>query len=240
MFITSRTSGGTRSRRPAHKARTARRLTSRYFSQATRRSAVHRVCRRGSRHRRQHPAPPGVKAYLAGAAPQIADQFEVGNEGTTKVTILTVVVIAIMLLLVYRSLVTMLLVLVTVLIEMSCGPWNRGLPGQLRGHRTVDVLRPIFSRCWSSRQAPTTRSSSWADITKTAAIGQDRETAYYNMYRGTAHVILGSGLTVAGAVFCLSFTRLPYFQSLGIPAAIGRPGGIGGGADPGARGDNHR
>ena len=41
------------------------------------------------------------------------------------------------------------------------------------------------------------------------------------MYRGTAHVILGSGLTIAGAVFCLSFTRLPYFQSLGIPAAIG-------------------
>jgi RND superfamily putative drug exporter len=32
---------------------------------------------------------------------------------------------------------------------------------------------------------------------------------------------LGSGLTVAGAVFCLSFTRLSYFQSLGIPAAIG-------------------
>ena len=41
------------------------------------------------------------------------------------------------------------------------------------------------------------------------------------MYRGTAHIILGSGLTIAGAVFCLSFTRLPYFQSLGIPAAIG-------------------
>ena len=41
------------------------------------------------------------------------------------------------------------------------------------------------------------------------------------MYRGTAHIILGSGLTIAGAVFCLTFTRLPYFQSLGIPAAIG-------------------
>ncbi len=41
------------------------------------------------------------------------------------------------------------------------------------------------------------------------------------MFRGTAHIVLGSGLTVAGAVFCLSFTRLPYFQSLGIPAALG-------------------
>src|SRR6202007_3458789 len=51
--------------------------------------------------------------------------------------------------------------------------------------------------------------------------GEDRETAFYTMYRGTAHVVLGSGLTVAGAVFCLRFTRLNYFQSLGIPAAIG-------------------
>ena len=41
------------------------------------------------------------------------------------------------------------------------------------------------------------------------------------MFRGTAHIVLGSGLTVAGAVACLSFTRLPYFQSLGIPAALG-------------------
>ena len=41
------------------------------------------------------------------------------------------------------------------------------------------------------------------------------------MFRGTIHVIVGSGLTIAGAVACLSFTRLPYFQSLGVPAAIG-------------------
>ena len=44
---------------------------------------------------------------------------------------------------------------------------------------------------------------------------------YYTMYRGTAHVVLGSGLTIAGATFCLHFTNLPYFQSLGIPLAIG-------------------
>ncbi len=51
--------------------------------------------------------------------------------------------------------------------------------------------------------------------------GEDRESAYYTMFGGTAHVVLGSGLTIAGATFCLSFTRLPYFQSLGVPLAIG-------------------
>ena len=39
--------------------------------------------------------------------------------------------------------------------------------------------------------------------------GEDRETAYYTAYRGVAHVILASGLTIAGATYCLSFTRLP-------------------------------
>ena len=65
------------------------------------------------------------------------------------------------------------------------------------------------------------RSSSSAVFTKRAYAGQDRVSAFYTMYRGTAHIILGSGLTIAGAVFCLNFTRLPYFQSLGIPAGIG-------------------
>jgi putative drug exporter of the RND superfamily len=41
------------------------------------------------------------------------------------------------------------------------------------------------------------------------------------MFRGSAHVVLGSGLTIAGAMYCLSFTRLPYFQTLGAPTAIG-------------------
>jgi RND superfamily putative drug exporter len=33
--------------------------------------------------------------------------------------------------------------------------------------------------------------------------------------------VLASGMTIAGATFCLSFTRLPYFQSLGVPLAVG-------------------
>jgi RND superfamily putative drug exporter len=52
-------------------------------------------------------------------------------------------------------------------------------------------------------------------------LGEDRESAFYTMFHGTAHVVLGSGMTIAGATFCLSFTRLPYFQSLGVPLAVG-------------------
>jgi len=166
------------------------------------------------------PAPPGVHAYVAGSAPQIADQFEVGNEGTVMVTLLTVAVIALMLLIVYRSPVTMIVALVTVLIEMSAARGivaflaNAGVIG-LSTYSTniltllviaagTDYIIFLLGRYHERRNE-----------------GLDKEVAFADMYRGTSHVILGSGLTIAGAVFCLYFTRLPYFQSLGIPAAIG-------------------
>jgi RND superfamily putative drug exporter len=56
--------------------------------------------------------------------------------------------------------------------------------------------------------------------------GADREAAYYEMFHGTAHVVLGSGLTIAGATYCLSFTRMPYFQTLGVPCAVGILAGV--------------
>jgi len=166
------------------------------------------------------PAPPGIKAYVAGPAPQVADQFEVGNEGTTKVTVLTVLVIAVMLLLVYRSIGTMLLVLITVLVEMSAARGivaflgNEGIIGLSTYSTNILTLLVIAA---GTDYAIFLMGRYHEDRSN----GIDRETSFYNMYRGTAHVILGSGLTVAGAVLCLSFTRLPYFKSLGVPAAIG-------------------
>ncbi len=56
--------------------------------------------------------------------------------------------------------------------------------------------------------------------------GAGREAAYYEMFNSTAPVVLGSGLTIAGASFCLSFTRLPFFQSLGPPCAAGIVAGV--------------
>jgi putative drug exporter of the RND superfamily len=166
------------------------------------------------------PTPAGIKAYVAGPAPQVADQFEVGNRDTTKVTILTVLVIAFMLLLVYRSVVTMLLVLFAVLIEMSAARGivsflaNSGFIGLSTYSTNILTLLVIAA---GTDYAIFVLGRYHEDRNS----GIDRRTAYFNMYRGTSHVILGSGLTVAGAVFCLTFTRLPYFKALGIPSAIG-------------------
>ena len=48
--------------------------------------------------------------------------------------------------------------------------------------------------------------------------GEDRETAYYTTFRSVTPVVLGSGLTIAGATYCLSFARLPYFRTMGVPS----------------------
>jgi RND superfamily putative drug exporter len=166
------------------------------------------------------PPPDGVKTYVAGPAALIADQFEVGSKGIAKVTAITLLVIVVMLLFVYRSVVTTILVLITVLIELAAA---RGVVSVLANYGIIglstyatnlltllaiaagtDYAIFVLGRYHEARQA-----------------GEDRETAFYTMFRGVAHVVLGSGLTVAGAVYCLSFTRLPYFQSLGIPSAMG-------------------
>ncbi|MDT5143810.1 MAG: putative drug exporter of the superfamily [Mycobacterium sp.] len=164
--------------------------------------------------------PPGVKAYVTGAAPLIADQFTEGSKGSNKVTALTVAVIAVMLFFVYRSFATTLLVLATVLIEMAAARGfvaflgNAGILG-LSTYATNLLTLLVIA-------AGTDYAIFFVGRYQEArTAGADREDAFYLMYRGTAHVVLGSGLTVASAVACLSFTRLPYFQSLGLPAAIG-------------------
>ena len=166
------------------------------------------------------PAPPGVKAYVTGAAPTITDNFEVGNEGTHKVTAITFIVIAVMLLIVYRSLVTMLVMLVVVMIELMAA---RGVVAVL-GHEGIIGLSTYATNLLTllAIAAGTDYAIFLVGRYQEARNkGLEREAAYYDMFRGTVHVIVGSGLTIVGAVACLYFTRLPYFQTLGVPAALG-------------------
>ena len=166
------------------------------------------------------PPPPGVNVYVTGPAPLASDMQHSGNKSILKITMVTVVIIFTLLLLVYRSIVTVILLLVMVGVELAAA---RGIVAFL-GHNDVLVLSTFsinmlvflsiaagtdygiffFGRYQEARQA-----------------GEDPETAYYSTYRGVAPVVLASGLTIAGAILCLSFTRLPYFHSMGIPCAVG-------------------
>lgn len=166
------------------------------------------------------PPPEGVSTYVTGATPLVADQFEVGSESTDRVTAITMLVIAAMLFLIYRSVGTTILVLLTVVVQLSAA---RGIVAALAHFGFIGLST------YSTNLLTLLVIAAGTDYAifflgryhEARQSGQDRETAYYTMYSGTAHVVMGSGLTIAGAVFCLSFTRLPYFQTLGVPAALG-------------------
>ena len=166
------------------------------------------------------PSPPGVKAYVSGPAALVADEFAVGEGGHLKVTGLTFGVIALMLLIVYRSITTTLLTLLAVAIQVAAA---RGLVAFL-GHVGIIPLSTYATNLLTLLAIAAATDYAiflLGRYQEARQAGEDRLAAYYTMYRSTAHVIIGSGLTVAAAVFCLRFTRTPYFQSLGIPAGLG-------------------
>src|SRR5271166_7122433 len=164
--------------------------------------------------------PPGVKAYVTGAGPLATDRRVYGDAGAKKITGVTLIVITVMLLVVYRSLFTTLCMLFTIGIELEAARGVIAVFGNnnLIGLSTFAVNLLIVLAIAAS----TDYVIFWVGRYQEARNrGLDRQAAYYNMFSGTAHVIVGSGLTVAGAMYCMSFTRLPYFHSLGVPCSLG-------------------
>lgn len=166
------------------------------------------------------PPPPGVSTYVTGPAPLVTDMNTAGDDSIFKITVVTVAVILIMLLFVYRSIVTVICVAVMVGVQVQAA---RGFIAYLGDHQylelsifAVNLLVSLgiaagtdyaiffFGRYHEARQA-----------------GEDPATAFYTTFRSVAKVVLASGTTIAAAIFCLSFTRLPYFQTIGVPGALG-------------------
>jgi putative drug exporter of the RND superfamily len=166
------------------------------------------------------PPPPGLKAYVTGPAPLTADQQHAGDKSLRLITMVTIGVILLMLLLVYRSITTVLLVLIMVFIELAAA---RGVVAFLGYHDLIGLSTFAVNLLTTLAIAAGTDYAIFlvGRYHEARQNGEDRQTAFYTMYHGTAPVILGSGLTIAGATYCLSFTRLPYFQTLGVPLAIG-------------------
>ncbi|MGA5538397.1 RND family transporter [Mycolicibacterium nivoides] len=169
--------------------------------------------------------PPGVKAYVTGPAALSADQHIAGDRSMRMIEALTFTVIIIMLLLVYRSIVTVILTLVMVVLSLSAA---RGVVAALGYYNIIGLSTFATNLLVTLAIAASTDYAIFliGRYQEARSVGEDREQSYYTMFHGTAHVVLGSGLTIAGATLCLHFTNLPYFQSLGIPLAIGMVTGV--------------
>ncbi|MBI3224394.1 MAG: MMPL family transporter [Mycolicibacterium cosmeticum] len=168
----------------------------------------------------KNPPPPGLQVFVTGGAPLISDQHHAGDKSIALVTMITLGVIALMLLIVYRSVVTMILTLLMVFMELGAA---RGVVAFLANADVIGLSTFAVNLLTLLVIAAGTDYAIFAigRYQEARGAGDERETAYYTMFGGTAHVVLGSGLTIAGAMLCLSFTRLPYFQTMGVPCAIG-------------------
>ena len=164
--------------------------------------------------------PPGVKVFVTGGPALQADQENAGNSSIRIIELVTVAVIVSMLLFFYRSILTVLLVLAILVLSLSV---TRGVVAFLGFHNLIGLSTFATQLLVTLAIAATTDYAIFliGRYQEARTVGEDRESAYYTMFHGTAHVVLGSGMTIAGATFCLSFTRLPYFQTLGIPLAVG-------------------
>ncbi|GJO07142.1 membrane protein [Mycobacterium marinum] len=171
------------------------------------------------------PGPDGVNAFLTGPAVVLADQQIAGDRSMRLILLVTFAVIVVMLLVIYGSVTTALVVLVMVVLQLAAA---RGVVALLGYHGLVGLS--IFS----TNVLVTLVIAAGTDYAiflvgryqEARSAGQDRESAFFTMFGGTAHVVLGSGLTIAGAMLCLSFTRLPYLQTLGVPLAVGMTVGV--------------
>ena len=166
------------------------------------------------------PTPPGITTFVTGPSALMADTHIAGDRSLRLTTMLTFAVITIMLLFVYRSIVTVLLALFMVGVEAAVA---RGVVAVLGHHHLIGLSTFAVSLLTLMAIAAATDYVIFlfGRYQESRARGEDKESAYYEMFHGTAHVILGSGLTIAGAMFCLHFTRSPMFKSLGIPVAVG-------------------
>ena len=171
------------------------------------------------------PPPPGVKVFVTGGSALVADQQIASDRSIRIIEMVTFGVIITMLLLVYRSIRTVLLVLVMVFLTLSA---TRGVVAFLGYHELIGLSTFATNLLVTLAIAAATDYAIFliGRYQEARTLGQDRESAFYTMFHGTAHVVLGSGMTIAGATFCLSFTRLPYFQSLGVPLAVGMATGV--------------
>jgi RND superfamily putative drug exporter len=165
-------------------------------------------------------SPPGVQAYVAGPAALTRDEHVIGNASLGMITVITLVAISIMLLVVYRSIITTLIQLFLTFLALLTA----------RGVVSVLALHDVFGLTTFAGSILTMLAIAAATdygiflfgrYREDRGIGLDRDDSYYATFKSVSPVIIGSGLTIAGATYCLSFCRLPYFTTMGAPVAIG-------------------
>ena len=167
----------------------------------------------------KHKPPPGLKAYVSGAAPLAKDTVAIANNSLNNITIVTIFLIIGMLLLVYRSIVTLFVPLAGVLFELLVAKGVIATLGHL-GYIELSSFAVNIVVALTLGAGTDYGIFLMGRYHEARHDGETREKAFYTAYRSVTPVILGSGLTIAGACYCLTFARLNYFHTMGPAVAI--------------------
>ncbi|PLV54357.1 RND family transporter [Mycobacterium simiae] len=163
--------------------------------------------------------PPGLTVYVSGAAPLASDTVAIANSSLNNITIVTIFLIIAMLLLVYRSIITMFVPLAGVLFEMLVAKGVIATLGHL-GYIELSSFAVNIVVALTLGAGTDYGIFLIGRYHEARHDGEGREQAFYTAYKSVTPVILGSGLTIAGACYCLTFARLNYFHTMGPAVAI--------------------
>src|SRR6201996_3341929 len=163
--------------------------------------------------------PPGLKVYVSGAAPLAKDTVAIANASLNDITIVTIFLIIGMLLLVYRSPVTLFVPLAGVLFELLVAKGVIATLGHL-GYIELSSFAVNIVVALTLGAGTDYGIFLIGRYHEARHDGESREEAFYTAYKSVTPVILGSGLTIAGACYCLTFARLNYFHTMGPAVAI--------------------
>jgi putative drug exporter of the RND superfamily len=163
--------------------------------------------------------PPGLKVYVSGAAPLATDELDIANSSLNDITIVTIFLIFGMLFLVYRRVSTLAVPLYGVLFELLVAKGVVSTLGTL-GYLELSSFAVNIVVALTLGAGTDYGIFLMGRYHEARLAGESKEEAFYTAYRGVTPVILGSGLTIAGACYCLTFARLNYFHTMGPAVAI--------------------
>src|SRR6201993_2121836 len=153
--------------------------------------------------------PPGLKVYVSGAAPLASDTLAIANSSLNDITIVTIFLIVGMLFLVYRSVSTLAVPLYGVLFELLVAKGVISTLGHL-GYLELSSFAVNIVVALTLGAGTDYGIFLMGRYHEARRAGESKEDAFYTAYRGVAPIIIGSGLTIAGAGFCLAFAPLHY------------------------------
>ncbi len=164
--------------------------------------------------------PPGLHVYVTGPGSTLTDEFAAIDHQMLLITAATVLVIMLLLLIVYRSPVAAAIPLISVGLALAVA---RPLVALLGNHGAVEVS--LFSIALVAAMILGAGTDYAIFLIGRYHEGRRRgtepATALVDAYRGVAPVVIGSALTMAAALACLSLAKVGMFRSTGIPCAIG-------------------